>query len=183
MTSTLSSALSAARTRCRQLTAANTAITVPGPGMRIIISAQSDRPSPVIIHCSPSPLALFTLHEISVQFNFYLTQFLPQLFLDATSLSLLNHWNKLTFLATQNMLMRSLALVTTPVSALSCVTLCKLCSGLLAPAPVPPGDWRQWLHVPTLSALRHRVSSSPPLGWPHLENTGECVTSRAHIIT
>ena len=75
MTSTLSCRVSAAWTGCRQLTAAITAITVPGLQGIILALAQSDLLSPVIIHYFVSSFL-----ELFVEFYFYLTQFLPQLF-------------------------------------------------------------------------------------------------------
>ena len=75
MTSTLSCRISAAGTRCRQLTAAITTITVLGLQGIILALAQSDLLSPVIIHCFVAPFL-----ELFVELYFYLTQFLPQLF-------------------------------------------------------------------------------------------------------
>ena len=157
MISTLSCRLSAARTRCRQLTAAITAMTGPGPRRWLIISGSEW--SPVPGHYSP-------LRNISLfaQLNFYLkTQRLPQLFFKEMPPPLLLHcitFNNVTFMKGYGHSKHvDEVVVTTCVSALRCVS-----SRSVAPAPVSAGDWRQLpapSMSPSLSALR--FSSSAPM--------------------
>ena len=188
ITSTLSSALSAALTVSKKLTAANRAITAPG--LRWIIFSGSEW-SPVTSHYSPlRTISSDLLSSYSCYLVFIFNPVLPQLFFwDATDTTLsVYHLNKLAFLEKYcNSKQVDEVFITTPVSAVRCV--CSLWRFAL-------GCWsllRWWLETedscrlpPPPCPVTLRSSDTgfpPPLWWPHLKNTGVCVTSNKNRLS